>query len=148
MVKRAISDNPRVELSTYEARNNDVVYTHETLNYFKKTYPGDDFYYIMGEDSFMTIDTWKNYNKILNDKLIVFTRSNTNPNSKLVKKVNEIRKDNDQIFLINNLNINISATLIRNLVKEGKSIKYLVTDEVLEFIKEHNLYVWFRYVEK
>lgn len=144
MVKRAIKDNPRVELSTYEARNNDIVYTHETLDYFKKTYPYDEFYYIMGEDSFMSIDTWKNYNKILNDKLIVFTRSNTNADSELVKKVNEIRKDNEQIFLINNLNINISSTLIRKLVKEGKSIKYLVKDEVLDFIKEHNLYVWFR----
>lgn len=144
MVKRAIKDNPRVELSTYEARNNDIVYTHETLDYFKKTYPHDEFYYIMGEDSFMSIDTWKNYNKILNDKLIVFTRSNTNADSELVKKVNEIRKDNEQIFLINNLNINISSTLIRKLVKEGKSIKYLVKDEVLDFIKEHNLYVWFR----
>ncbi len=148
MVKRAITDNPRVELSTYEARNDDVVYTHEALDYFKKSYPKDEFYYIMGEDSFMTIDTWKNYENILNDRLIVFTRSNTDSDSDLVKKVDQIKKDNKEIYLINNLNINISSTLIRNLVKEGKSIKYLVTDEVIDFIGEHNLYVWFEKLEK
>lgn len=148
MVKRAIADNPRVELSTYEARNDDVVYTHETLEYFKKSYPENEFYYIMGEDSFMTIDTWKNYEKILNDKLIVFTRSNTDSDSDLVKKVDQIKKDNKEIYLINNLNINISSTLIRGLVKEGKSIKYLVTDEVIDFIGEHNLYVWFEKLGK
>ena len=141
MVNLAIKDNPRIVLSDFEARNDDVIYTHQTLDYFKKTYPRDEFYYIMGEDSFMSIDTWKNYKKILNDKLIVFTRSNTDPNSDLVKKVNEIKKDNEQIYLINNLNINISSTLIRNLVKEGKSIKYLVTDDILDFIREHKLYV-------
>ena len=148
MVKRAIADNPRVELSTYESRNDDVVYTHETLEHFKKSYPEDEFYYIMGEDSFMTIDTWKNYEKILNDKLIVFTRSNTDSDSDLVKKVDQIKKDNKEIYLINNLNINISSTLIRGLVKEGKSIKYLVTDEVIDFIGEHNLYVWFEKLGK
>ncbi len=141
MVKRATADNDRIEVSTFEARSDEVIYTHQTLEYFKKTYPHHEFYYIMGEDSFMTIDTWKNYEDILNDKLIVFTRSNTDPDSDLVKKVNEIRADNEEIYLINNLNINISSTLIRGLVKKGKSIKYLVTDEVYDFITEHKLYV-------
>ena len=141
MVRLATADNPRIEVSTFEAETDEVIYTHQTLDYFKKTYPDDEFYYIMGEDSFMTIDTWMNYEKILNDRLIVFTRSNIDPDSELVKKVEEIRKDNDMIYLINNLNINISSTLIRNLIKEGKSIKYLVTDEVHDFIKKEGLYV-------
>lgn len=141
MVRLATADNDRIEVSTFEAKNDDVIYTHQTLNYFKTSYPEHEFYYIMGEDSFMTIDTWRNYKDILNDRLIVFTRSNTEPNSELVKKVEDIKKDNEMIYLINNLNINISSTLIRSLVKNEKSIKYLVTDPVYDYIKEHNLYV-------
>ena len=141
MVRIATADNPRVEVSTFEAEDDEVIYTHQTLSHYKETYPDDEFYYIMGEDSFMTIDTWKNYKKILNDRLIVFTRYNTDPDSDLVKKVEEIKKDNKMIYLINNLNINISSTLIRGLVKEGKSIKYLVTDPVYDFIKKEGLYV-------
>lgn len=143
MVKAATADNPRVEVSTFEAETDKVVYTHQTLAHFKEQYPEHEFYYIMGEDSFMSIDTWKNYEEILNDKLIVFTRSNTDPDSELVRKVEKIKKDNDMIYLINNLNINISSTLIRSLVKDNKSIKYLVTEPVYDLIKEYELYVWF-----
>lgn len=141
MVKSAIKDNKKLELSTFESDDNSVVYTHQTLDYFKNKYPEDEFYYIMGEDSFMTIDSWRNYEKILNDHLIVFARTSIEPNSDLVKKVNLIKKDNQKIYLIDNLNINISSTLIRNLVKENKSIRYLVPDSVLKIIEEYNLYV-------
>lgn len=141
MVRSAIKDNKKLELSTFESDDNSVVYTHQTLDYFKNKYPEDEFYYIMGEDSFMTIDSWRNYEKILNDHLIVFARTSIEPNSDLVKKVNLIKKDNQKIYLIDNLNINISSTLIRNLVKENKSIRYLVPDSVLKIIEEYNLYV-------
>lgn len=141
MVRSAIKDNKKLELSTFESDDDSVVYTHQTLDYFKNKYPEDEFYYIMGEDSFMTIDSWRNYEKILNDHLIVFARTSIEPNSDLVKKVNLIKKDNQKIYLIDNLNINISSTLIRNLVKENKSIRYLVPDSVLKIIEEYNLYV-------
>lgn len=141
MVKSAIKDNKKLELSTFESDDDSVVYTHQTLDYFKNKYPEDEFYYIMGEDSFMTIDSWRNYEKILNDHLIVFARTSIEPNSDLVKKVDMIKKDNQKIYLIDNLNINISSTLIRDLVKENKSIRYLVPDSVLKIIEEYNLYV-------
>lgn len=89
----------------------------------------------------MTIDSWRNYEKILNDNLIVFARTSIEEDSDLVKKVDFIKKDNANIYLIDNLNINISSTLIRELVKNNKSIKYLVPDSVRELIKEYGLYV-------
>ena len=141
MVRLATADNDRIEVSTFEAKNDDVIYTHQTLNYFKTSYPEHEFYYIMGEDSFMTIDSWRNYEKILNDHLIVFARTSIEKDSDLVKKIEQIKKDNEKIYLIDNLNINISSTLIRDLVKENKSIKYLVPDPVYKLIKEYELYV-------
>lgn len=141
MVETAIKDNDKLELSTFEAASNSVIYTHQTLDYFKNKYPDDQFYYIMGEDSFMTIDSWRNYERILNDNLIVFARTSIEKDSELVKKVKKIKKDNENIYLIDNLNINISATLIRNLVKENKSIKYLVSEPVRKLIEEYELYV-------
>ena len=113
MVKAAIEDNPKLELSTFEANDDSVIYTHQTLDYFKNKYPEHEFYYIMGEDSFMTIDSWRNYEKILNDHLIVFARTSIEKDSDLVKKFEQIKKDNEKIYLIDNLNINISSTLIR-----------------------------------
>lgn len=142
MVAEAIKDNDRIILSTYESTDQTVRYTHETIRYFKKYFPEDEIFYILGEDSFLTIDTWKNYEDILDENIIVFTRSNIDSDSELVKKVEIIRKDNPNIFLINNLNINISSTLIRGLVKDKKSIKYLVSDGVKYIIEKRGLYVW------
>lgn len=141
MVEAAIRDNDKLVLSTFEANDNSVIYTHQTLDYFKNKYPEHEFYYIMGEDSFMTIDSWRNYEKILNDNLVVFARTSIEEDSDLVKKVDLIKKDNSKIFLLDNLNINISSTLIRELVKENKSIKYFVTEPVKEIIEEYHLYV-------
>lgn len=142
MVAEAIKDNDKIVLSTYESTDQTVRYTHETIRYFKKYFLEDDIFYILGEDSFLTIDTWKNYEYILDENIIVFTRSNIEPDSDLVKKVEIIKKDNPNIFLINNLNINISSTLIRGLVNDKKSIKYLVSDRVKYIIEKRGLYVW------
>ena len=142
MVAEAIKDNDRIILSTYESTDQTVRYTHETIGYFKKYFPEDEIFYILGEDSFLTIDTWRNYEDILDENIIVFTRSNIDSASELVKKVEIIKKDNPNIFLINNLNINISSTLIRGLVKDKKSIKYLVSDRVKYIIEKRGLYVW------
>ncbi len=142
MVSEAIKDNDKIVLSTFESTDDSVRYTHETIRYFKKAFKDDDIFYIMGEDSFLTIDTWKNYDDILDENIIVFTRSNIDKDSELVEKVELIKKDNPNIFLINNLNINISSTLIRNLVKNKLSIKYLVRDNVRYIIEKRGLYVW------
>lgn len=139
MVKKAIKNNNRIILSTFEANSNEVIYSYQTINYFKEKYLTDEFYYVMGEDSFMNIESWKNYKDLLKENLIVFARSSIDSQSSLVKKVKETNKEN--IHLINNLNINISSTLIRNLLRNGKSIRYLVTDDVYDFIMENRLYV-------
>lgn len=141
MVSEAIKDNPKIILSTYESDTDQVIYTHHTLEYFTEALKDHELFYIMGEDSFMTIDSWRNYEKILSYNIIVFAREDISKNSDLVKKVEKIKKDNPNIFLLNSLNINISSTLIRNLVKENKSIKYLVKDEVEYIIKNRGLYV-------
>ncbi|WP_306483896.1 nicotinate (nicotinamide) nucleotide adenylyltransferase [Anaerococcus sp.] len=141
MVSEAIRDNDKIVLSTFESTDDKVRYTHETIRCFKKFFKDDDIFYIMGEDSFLTIDTWRNYDDILDENIIVFTRSNIDEDSELVEKVELIKKDNPNIFLINNLNINISSTLIRNLVKNNLSIKYLVRDSVRYIIENRGLYV-------
>lgn len=144
MVSEAIKDNPKIILSTYESDTDQVIYTHHTLEYFTESLKGHDIFYIMGEDSFMTIDTWRNYEDILDYNIIVFAREGIEKNSDLVKMVEKIKIDNPNIFLLNSLNINISSTFIRTLVKENKSIKYLVKDEVEYIIKNRGLYVWYR----
>lgn len=142
MVREAIKDNHKIEINDYDYRNNSIHYTYQTIDYFKKTYPDDEFYFIIGEDSFLDIKKWKNYKQILKENLIVFKRY-SEINSSLLSEINEIKKYNKNIYLIDNMALDISSTLIRSLVKDKKSIKYLVNDKVIEIINRENLYVWF-----
>lgn len=142
MVNETIKDNPKLEINDYDYRDNEIHYTFNTINYFKKSYPNDEFFFIMGEDSFLDIKKWKNYKEILKENLIIFKRY-SNKNFSLISKINQVRKYNKNIYLIDNIALDISSTLIRNLVKENKSIRYLVNDEVINIIKEEKLYVWF-----
>lgn len=140
MVREAVKDNHKIEINDYDYRNNSVHYTYQTIDYFKKTYPDDEFYFIIGEDSFLDIKKWKNYEQILKENLIVFKRY-SEINSSLLSEINEIKKYNKNIYLIDNIALDISSTLIRSLVKDKKSIKYLVNDKVIEIINRENLYV-------
>lgn len=140
MVNETIKDNPKLEINDYDYRDNEIHYTFNTINYFKKSYPNDEFFFIMGEDSFLEIEKWKNYKEILKENLIIFKRY-SNKNFSLISKINQVRKYNKNIYLIDNIALDISSTLIRNLVKENKSIRYLVNDEVINIIKEEKLYV-------
>ena len=140
MVREAIKDNHKIEINDYDYRNNSIHYTYQTIDFFKKTYPDDEFYFIIGEDSFLDIQKWKNYKQILKENLIVFKRY-SEINSSLLSEINEIKKYNKNIYLIDNIALDISSTLIRSLVKDKKSIKYLVNDKVIEIINRENLYV-------
>ena len=140
MVREAIKDNHKIEINDYDYRNNSIHYTYQTIDFFKKTYPDDEFYFIIGEDSFLDIKKWKNYEQILKENLIVFKRY-SEINSSLSSEINEIKKYNKNIYLIDNMALDISSTLIRSLVKDKKSIKYLVNDKVIEIINRENLYV-------
>ena len=140
MVNETIKDNSKLEINDYDYRDNEIHYTFNTINYFKKSYPNDEFFFIMGEDSFLDIEKWKNYKEILKENLIIFKRY-SNKNFSLISKINQVRKYNKNIYLIDNIALDISSTLIRNLVKENKSIRYLVDDEVINIIKEEKLYV-------
>ncbi|MDU1764110.1 MULTISPECIES: nicotinate (nicotinamide) nucleotide adenylyltransferase [Anaerococcus] len=140
MVNETIKDNPKLEINDYDYRDNEIHYTFNTINYFKKSYPNDEFFFIMGEDSFLDIEKWKNYKEILKENLIIFKRY-SNKNFSLISKINQVRKYNKNIYLIDNIALDISSTLIRDLVKENKSIRYLVNDEVINIIKEEKLYV-------
>lgn len=143
MVKEAIKDNEKLVLSTYESTDSLVKYTYETLDFFEKSFPNDEVFLIIGEDSFLSLNTWKNYEKILKSKLIVFAREESKSGGVLEREIESQRKLNPNIYLLNDFFTNISSTLVRNLVNENKSIKYLVSDEVMYIIKNRGLYVWF-----
>jgi nicotinate-nucleotide adenylyltransferase len=131
LVRTAIQNDQRMKVSDIEFSLPQPSYTINTMAYISEKYPQHDFTIIMGSDSFQNIHKWKNYKELLaNYRICIFKR-----------KEFEIEKPKDEtIDLLNSPLIEISSTAIRQLIKEGKSIRYLVPEEVREEIESRKLY--------
>ena len=115
-------------VSDYENQNR-VIYTYETLDYFKKKYLGSEIYFILGADNLKQISNWKNSEYILsNYKLLVINRDD----DKIEVK--------DNVVVTDILNNDISSTFIRNNINKNDIIKRYLNKDVLEYIRKEILY--------
>ena len=139
MLKILTQKNKNFSVSNYEFSEN-VVYTCETLDYFKNKYLNDEIYFICGADNLSYIDKWKNGEEILkNYKIIVIARNTDN----LEKKKKKYSKYTDNILVARIPPYDLSSTEIRKLISDGKYHlldKYLDCD-IIDYIIENNLYM-------
>jgi nicotinate-nucleotide adenylyltransferase len=106
-------------------------YTVDTLAYLTEKYPEHEFSIIMGSDSFSNIAKWKNYEVILkNHELYIYKRPGFEIDT-------AFKKD---LIILNAPLLEISSTRIRELIKNNRSIKYLVPDIVKEEIERNGYY--------
>ena len=132
MVKAAIHNNDRFEASDIEFSLPKPNYTTHTLTYLKEKHPNDEFVLIIGEDNLSHFHKWKNYELILEQcELYVYPR----PNSKKTPM-----HDDAKVTLLDLPLIDVSATFIRESIRNDRSIRYMVADEVVEIIKSRKLY--------
>lgn len=131
LVNIAIEGEKNLKASSIEFSLPKPSYTINTLVYLKEKYPDNSFSIIMGSDGFQNLDKWKNAEIIIRDyPVIIFKRSGF-----------EVEKDfGANIKVLDAPLLEISSTHIRNLIKEGKSIRYLVPDVVKEEIEKAGYY--------
>jgi nicotinate-nucleotide adenylyltransferase len=133
LVQRAISDNPKFMVSDVEFALPKPSYTIDTLDVLQKKFPKDSFQVIIGEDNLEHFTKWKEYQRILdNFGLLVFSRPNAKIDSGII--------NSPHIHKIDAPLLDISATFIRNAIKNKQSIKYLVTEEVEQMILSKRFY--------
>ena len=136
MLKLMCEDNNALEVSNYELKDQ-VVYTYETLNYFKNKYKDDEIYFICGTDNLSYIDKWKKGEDILsNNKLLVIKR-NTDDINTLLKKYKDYK---DNIIVTEIEENEISSTKIREMIYNNKRAEDYLDDSVYSYIRENNLY--------
>jgi len=132
LVSLAIEGEKNLRASNVEFSLPKPSFTIDTLIYIEEKYPRYNFSIIMGSDSLMNITKWKNYETILkNYRLCVYDRPGFKPNNTLYP---------NRLLFIKAPFLDISSTIIRKLIKEKKSIKYLVTDKVYEEIINNGYY--------
>lgn len=131
LVQKAIDPDIRLRAIDIEFTLPKPSYTIHTLTYLQEKYPSYEFSVIMGSDSFQNLDKWKNGDVIrANYPILVYRRPGFDADASVFPKVNVL----DAPLL------DISATHIRELVRNGKSIKYLVPEVVEKEIIDSGFY--------
>jgi nicotinate-nucleotide adenylyltransferase len=132
LVQVSVEDEPALKASDIEFRLPRPSYTIDTLTYLAEKYPMHNFSVIMGSDSFQNLSEWKNHKQLLeNYKLIVYERPNYPPQNTF--------NASHVVFLKAPL-LEISSTYVRKVIKEGKSIRYLVPEKVRIEIERNSYY--------
>jgi nicotinate-nucleotide adenylyltransferase len=133
LVERAIADNFAFKANDIEFHLPRPSYTIDTLIHLSERHPDHAFKLILGGDNLEQLTSWKNYDKILDFfGLYVYPRGEE-PTSELWQHNNVHRIDAPVLH--------ISATYIRTCIQNGKSIKYLVPDQVEALIAQKKFYL-------
>ena len=130
--------NRKLEISDIEARIEGPSYTYDVINKLIELYPESEFYFIMGSDSLINFHSWYRYEELIKMATYVIFKRPEDPDIK--GKLSEYRKLGMDIYYYDDLQMQISSTFIRESLREGKSVRYLLTDRSLKYIKENGYY--------
>jgi len=136
MLKIAVEGNPHFDISDNEIKRGGVSYSIDTIRYIKKEHnlKRNELYFLIGSDILKSFHNWREPSNILEEcQVIVALRPGFKPSSVPNWILSEIQFANIPRF-------ELSATQIRKRWKEDKTIRYMVTQPVWEFINKNSLY--------
>ncbi|HPG09253.1 MAG: nicotinate-nucleotide adenylyltransferase [Lewinellaceae bacterium] len=132
LVHLAIGDHLHLRASNIEFNLPKPSYTIDTLTYLHEKYPEHEFCLIMGGDNLASLPKWKNYEQILaHHHIYVYSRPNIDPGPLV---------SHPRVTMAEAPLLDISASFIRQCIRSGKSVQYMVPDAVFAYLKDTNLY--------
>lgn len=134
MVYRATKDYPKLKPSDIEFHLPTPNYTIDTLVHLQEKYPEHRFALLLGEDNLRNFHKWKNYEVLLeHHPLYVYPRTGTTT-------LPDAFKNHPNIHPINAPKIELSASALRQAIKEGKNIRPLMPPDSWTYLDEMNFY--------
>ena len=149
MIKNAIKGHKFFTVSTFENTSENISFTIDTVCYFKKKFENSSLRIIMGEDNFCTFASWHKYRDILSSaNIIVLSRDNIERYDKISTLKNYIEENinlfnqtkSGKIHFSALYKSDISATALREMIKQNESFKNFVSKENYEYIEKNGLY--------
>ena len=143
MVRLSIKGIPGYEVSDFEVKRQGYTYTYETLSLLKQKYPEDEFFFIIGGDSVDKFFTWKKPEMICKLAHIAATkRPGVDPDvyEKTLKKMREVGGPGATLFEMKIIDVSSSEIRSRLFKGDFESLKGLLNEDVIEYIKKNRLY--------
>ena len=133
MVEAAIENDERFRVSDIEFRMPRPSYTIDTLARLSEQHPDRQFVLIAGTDVLPSFHKWKNYEQLLDQyRLMIYPRHGDEDHPLL---------SHPSITVVNAPRIEISASFIREAIKNGKNIRYFLPDKVMKIVEKMGFYL-------
>jgi nicotinate-nucleotide adenylyltransferase len=142
MVRRAVDGIDGFVCSDFEIQRPGITYSVETLRLLRQEYPADEFYFIIGADSFYEIERWFQPQEILKlTALMVAVREYPGAARSMEeqKKLLE-EKYQARVHFLHCAKMDVSSSGLRRSISEGEPVGDLIPEAVLSYIKEKGLY--------
>lgn len=131
MVRLSIQNNPKFEVSDYEVKKGGKSYTIDTVEYFREKFGHEaKLFFILGGDAAAQLHTWRQIDDLI--QKISFVVVNRPGNDDCAPEIPH--------HSISMPGLDIASSYIRKRIHQGKSIKYLVPEEVFRYIEKHEIY--------
>lgn len=153
MVKTAISPNPDFDISDIETTRVKLSYTVDTIRELKEIYKEEKLYFIIGLDTLFQLKTWKKIKDLSSEiEFVVAKRPGYLDEEKINREIKYLKENfGTKIILVQTPLYEISSTDLRDRIKKGKSLRYLIPKKVLNYIEESEFYkneLWFKKIWK
>ena len=142
MTSLAIAPFPEFVLQPYEALRAEVSCSYQTMEHFSKIYPDDEFYFIIGADSLMAIETWIHPERIFPTCTILATyRNEVKTKEEMNRQIQYLsEKYHAKICLLETPLMPVSSHELRASLQSGDSVSEYMPAAVCSYIKQHHLY--------
>jgi nicotinate-nucleotide adenylyltransferase len=135
MVRLAVAGAPQMEVSDLEVRRGGVSFTIDTLRVLHAGHPHDTLVLIIGMDNVGDFGSWKEPDGILDiARVVVMTR----PGYRIPERENRYVR---RMEMCDVPEVEIASRDIRKRVREGRSVRWMVTPEVEHYIRQHGFYL-------
>ncbi|MEH7093795.1 nicotinate-nucleotide adenylyltransferase [Neobacillus vireti] len=129
MLEVAIAGNSAFSIQPIELDRNGPSYTVDTMKLLNAEYPDHQFFFIIGADMIEYLPKWHDIDILIN--LVQFVG---------VERPSYSQQTDYPILYVDVPAIDVSSSMIRDRVKKGKSVRYLLPDPVIDYIEEKQLY--------
>jgi nicotinate-nucleotide adenylyltransferase len=136
MLEAAIAGNSSFRIEEIELRREGTSYTIDTVTALQEQFPEVQFYWIVGSDMLMDLPNWRRIEELAERLSFIGLERPDQPGDDGLLPV-FIRR---RLIKATMPPMGISSSEIRHLLKEGRSIRYMLPDSVLDFIQRNDLY--------
>lgn len=141
MTRLAVEDTPSFTLSFIEVNKGENTYTCETLSDLRRADPAAEYYFILGADSLWAMDCWKKPDEIFQNCHVLAALREDKSRADMDRQIAYLKERFDaEISVLEIASMDVSSSMIRDLVRRNMSIHGLVPEKVETYIYDNSLY--------